>query len=123
MHAKVGVGVVADELGRKSSAPERFESGQTWPAAELELYAAAYAKVAGIDDPRTIYQMSLESWIRDGDKPLTAPALAELDEREDSEPAFRDLIESIRRAGALERARVEAERRPNATRKKRKGEE
>lgn len=113
--ARASLEAVADKLGRKASAVERFESGRTWPAENLELYAAAYAAIAGIDDPRDIYRMSLDSWILQGRKPLTAPALAEL--AEDPEPSFRDLVESIRRAGETSRARAEAEPQPTSIRR------
>jgi transcriptional regulator with XRE-family HTH domain len=112
--AKSSIEAVADKLGRKASAVERFESGKTWPAENLELYAAAYATIAGIDDPRDIYAMSLESWVAKGRKPLTAPALAALEE-DGVEPSFRDLVESIRHAGERERARGEAAPQPIST--------
>lgn len=121
--AKASPEAVADKLGRKASAVDRFERGETWPAESLELYAAAYAAIAGLDDPRDVYKMSIENWIDRGAKPLTAPQRAELEAKESEEEfsietSIRDVVEVIQRAGATDQARASAAKRPTSTRKR-----
>ena len=118
--AKASPEAVADKLGRKSSAVARFERGETWPVESLELYAAAYAAIAGLDDPRDVYKMSIDTWVERGNQPLTEQQEVALDAREADdeysvETSIRDLVEVIQHAGETDRARASAAKRPTST--------
>lgn len=120
MKAKASHAAVADKIARKESAVERFERGQTWPAHEIERYAAGYAAVSGVADPRQIIQDSINTWFKMGQKPLTAAERVALDAEEDetAEAAILRLLEEISHAGGISAAPDEDAQRPTSTSKR-----
>lgn len=113
---------IADDVGLKSPRSiERFETGESWPHMSLDTYAAAYAKAGGLSDPRLIYVMAVEFWMREHPemRPLTAREIRRLDVEEAGEPRLKALIQKVKQAGAIERARAGSEERPTSTRRRR----
>lgn len=54
---------------------KRFEKGETMPP-NIEEVIAAYAKVAGIEDPRDLFRLALGLWYDHGAAPILGPASA-----------------------------------------------
>ena len=104
---------IADLAGVKEVSIDRFERGETFPAANLETFAAAYAFVAKLD-PRDLFLLAVDWWKRVGQPPLTAP---QDHERLQPAPTVADVLEAIRRAEL--QGRGSSEERPSAIRRKR----
>ena len=67
--AKLSQTRVAGEVGVRETSVYRFEIGSSWPR-DPERYVNAYAKLAGLEDPRTVWMRALELWGQHGENPF-----------------------------------------------------
>ena len=103
-------GAVAALVDVNQRTIDRFELAESWPD-DLDRYIAAYARAAGIDDAREIYELALQRWREQG-APLT------LDEHQpQSGPARYTAAGGA--AQARQRARRADREKPTPSRKKR----
>lgn len=91
----------------------RFEAAKSMPR-EIDQVLAVYAELAGLDDPRQIYQQALDLWYAHGTAPLIS---AKSDEQ--SLRASQRFEEQLRARRAHPRAPAGSEQRTSATRKRR----
>lgn len=67
--AKLSQTKVAGEVDVRETSVYRFEIGGGWPR-DPERYVNAYAKTAGLSDPREIWARALELWHQHGTNPF-----------------------------------------------------
>lgn len=82
---------VAGLLKVDQSTITRFEHGKNLPP-DADRYLAAYAQLAQLDDPREIYLMAYDRWVREG-----APPLVNEDDETEAQRSARLIAEAAQR--------------------------
>lgn len=107
------VETVAGLVDRRGRTVERFEKMETVPD-DPERLMAAYAQVAGLDDPREIYQRALDLWYEHGSMPV-------LTAKEKAVSRGETFVQDLQSRRARPRARPAPAEKTNATPKRQAG--
>lgn len=112
---------VADLLDLSQVSIQRFEDGRTFPTANFETYAAAYAELDGID-PRDLLRRAIDYWLEIGNPPLTPKQAARLSDAAGDPFSPEAILRHITQAETQRATRRETgAARPTATRRNRAG--